>query len=63
MINNNINSNKSEEKKLLAKPETIYKLAKISSDQQNYDLARIQFKETAKLFPLSYNQLLARNIY
>ena len=51
--NNNINSNKSEEEKLLAKPETIYKLAKISFDQQNYDLARIQFKEIAKLFPLS----------
>ena len=37
--NNNINSNKSEEKKLLAKPETIYKLAKISFDQQNLTMS------------------------
>ena len=51
--NNNINTNKDKNEKSPTKPETLYKVAKISFDQQNFDLARMQFKETKKLFPLS----------
>ena len=51
--NTNINSNKNENKTLLNDPENLYKLAKINFDQQNYELAREQFGEIKKLFPLS----------
>ena len=51
--NTNINSNKNENKTLLNDPENLYKLAKINFDQQNYELAREQFAEIKKLFPLS----------
>ena len=38
---------------ILNDPENLYKLAKINFDQQNYELAREQFGEIKKLFPLS----------
>ncbi len=50
---NNTNSNIDKNKKLLSEPETLYKLAKINFDEQNFVLARQQFKEINKLFPLS----------
>ena len=50
---NNTNSNIDKNKNLLNEPETLYKLAKITFDDQNLELAREQFKEINKLFPLS----------
>ena len=50
---NNTNSNIDKNKNLLGEPETLYKIAKITFDQQNYELARKQFSEIKKLFPLS----------
>ena len=50
---NNTNSNIDKNKNLLNQPETLYKLAKINFDVQNFELARQQFKEINKLFPLS----------
>ena len=50
---NNTNSNINKNKNLLNEPETLYKLAKITFDNQNLELAREQFKEINKLFPLS----------
>ena len=38
---------------ILNDPENLYKIAKITLDQQNYELARKQFSEIKKLFPLS----------
>ena len=38
---------------LLLETKNLYKLAKISFDNQNFELARNQFKEIQKLFPLS----------
>ena len=38
---------------LLSETKNLYKLAKISFDNQNFELARNQFKEIQKLFPLS----------
>ena len=49
----NINSNIDKNKNQLDQPETLYKLAKINFDGQNFELAREQFKEINKLFPLS----------
>jgi len=49
----NNNSNIDKNKNLLSQPETLYKLAKINFDDQNFELAREQFKEINKLFPLS----------
>ncbi len=49
--NNNINNNK--ELSSLINPEDLYKSAKISFDNQNFDLAKSQFIEIKKLFPLS----------
>ena len=34
-------------------PENLYKIAKLTFDQQEYELAREQFSEIKKLFPLS----------
>ena len=51
--NNNTNSNIDKEINILREPETLYKLAKINFDEQNLELARGQFKEIIKLFPLS----------
>ncbi len=45
----NINKNKDQ----FSEPETLYKLAKINFDSQNFESAREQFKEINKLFPLS----------
>ena len=50
---NNTNSNIDKNKNLLIEPETLYKLAKINFDLQSFELARKQFKEINKLFPLS----------
>ena len=50
---NNNNSNIDNNKNILNDPETLYKLAKISFDEQNFELARQQFKEINKIFPLS----------
>ena len=38
---------------LLSEPENLYKLAKITFDNKNFELARNQFQEIQKLFPLS----------
>ena len=50
---NNTNSNIDKNKTLLSEPETLYKLAKINFDEQKFELAREQFKQINKLFPLS----------
>ena len=50
---NNSNSNIDKNKNLLNEPETLYKLAKITFDYQKFELAREQFNEINKLFPLS----------
>ena len=50
---NNTSSNIDKNKNLSNEPETLYKLAKITFDNQNLVLAREQFKEINKLFPLS----------
>ena len=50
---NNTNSNIDKNKNLLSEPERLYKLAKITFDNQNLELAREQFNEINKLFPLS----------
>ncbi len=46
-------SNNDESKNVIVEPEYLYKLAKISFDKQNFDLAKEQFMEIKKLFPLS----------
>ena len=51
--NNSTNSNSDNGKNSLREPENIYKTAKISFDQENFDLARNQFIEVKRLFPLS----------
>ncbi len=38
---------------ILDDPENLYKIAKFTFDQQEYELARNQFSEIIKLFPLS----------
>ena len=48
---NNINNN--DINKVLIEPENLYKIAIISFDNENIDLARNQFLEIMKLFPLS----------
>ena len=50
---NNTNSNIDKNKNLLNDPESLYKLAKINLDAQDFELASEQFKEISKLFPLS----------
>ena len=50
---NNSNSNIKKNKNLLSEPETLYKLAKTTFDNQNLELAREQFNEINRLFPLS----------
>ncbi len=50
---NNTNSDFDKNNNPLSQPETLYKLAKINFDNQNFELAREQFKEINKLFPLS----------
>ena len=46
-------ANIDKNKNLLNEPETLYKLAKITFDDLNLELAREQFNEINKLFPLS----------
>ena len=50
---NNTNSNIDKNKNLLGEPETLYKIAKTTFDDQKFELAREQFNEINKLFPLS----------
>ena len=50
---NSSNSNNDKDKNILADPENLYKLAKINFDGQDFELARDQFNEVIKLFPLS----------
>ena len=50
---NNTNSFIDENKNLSIDPEILYKIAKVNFDMQNFKLAREQFKEINKLFPLS----------
>ena len=50
---NNTDSNIDKNKSLLSEPQTLYKLAKINFDSQSFELARDQFIEINKLFPLS----------
>ena len=50
---NNNNSNIDKNKNLLNQPENLYRLAKANFDEENFELARKQFKEINRLFPLS----------
>ena len=50
---NNSSSMIDKDKNLLNEPEDLYKLAKLSFDQQKFEIARNQFMEIKKLFPLS----------
>ena len=50
---NNSSSNKDLNENLSNDPESFYQLAKISFDNQNFELASEQFKEIKRLFPLS----------
>ena len=49
----NTNLDIDKNKDLLSEPETLYRLARINFDAQNFELAKEQFKEINKLFPLS----------
>lgn len=51
--NNNANTDITNNNNFLNEPESLYKLAKLSFDKQNFELARNQFIEIRKLFPLS----------
>ena len=42
-----------EDTNVLIEPENLYRLAKMNFDQENFDLAKNQFIEIRKLFPLS----------
>ena len=44
---------------ILDDPENLYKIAKLTFDQQEYELARKQFSEIKKLFPLSNEAIQA----
>ena len=46
-------SNINEDKNRLGQPENLYKLAKLSFDERNFELSRTKFMEIKKLFPLS----------
>ena len=46
-------SNINEDKNILGQPENLYKLAKLSFDEKDFELSRIKFMEIKKLFPLS----------
>ena len=51
--NNNTISNNDKNESFLNKPESLYQLAKINFDDKKFELAKEQFKEINKLFPLS----------
>ena len=51
--NNDKDTNTRSDEIILDDPENLYKIAKFTFDQQEYQLARQQFLEIKKLFPLS----------
>ncbi len=51
--NSNTNSTTSEAEKVSTDPENLYLVAKANFDTQNFSIARDQFIEIRKLFPLS----------
>ena len=51
--NRNIDSTTNEDKSVSADPENLYVVAKANFDKQNFLIARDQFLEIRKLFPLS----------
>ena len=51
--NSDIDKKIDADNNLLSETEYLYKLAKISFDKENFELARSQFEEIQKLFPLS----------
>ncbi len=51
--NSNINSSNDINKSQSIEPENLYILAKLNFDERNYELAKNQFMEINKLFPLS----------
>ena len=51
--NSDIDKKIETDNNLLSETKNLYKLAKISFDNQNFELARDQFLEISKLFPLS----------
>ena len=51
--NSNSVSNIDEDNNLLNQPENLYKLAKFSFDENNFEISRTKFMEIKKLFPLS----------
>ena len=51
--NNNANLNIDGDKNILNEPKSLYKLAKLNFDQQNFEISRNKFIEVKKLFPLS----------
>ena len=51
--NNKTVSNITEDTNRLGQPENLYKLAKLSFDERNFELSKIKFMEIKKLFPLS----------
>jgi len=51
--NNNTYSDIDQNVKVLNEPENLYRLAKVNFDEQNFEIAKGQFKEINKLFPLS----------
>ena len=50
--NNNYDSNNDINRNIITEPENLYKLAKINFDLQKFELAKEQFEEINKLFPL-----------
>ena len=52
-LSTNKDINTTSEEIILDNPDNLYKVAKITFDQQNYELAIKQFSEIKKLFPLS----------
>ena len=58
--NPNIDSNINKDKNLLGEPERLYILAKLQFDQENFELARGQFMEIEKIFPLSNEAIQAQ---
>ena len=48
--NSNNNKNIDKETHLFVEPESLYRLAKISFDEKNFEQARIQFLEINRLF-------------
>ena len=51
--NNQLDSSIEKDKNKLVDPSISYQFAKVSFEQQNFELAKNQFKEIKKLYPLS----------